>query len=419
MGKYSKSIFDSAALPSFYALLIGFAIFAYTTAASSNVVERMANSRVRFRIYNPSYKEWLYVSTDILRGDNMVESHPYELDERNEFILEKHNRSGIYRIYNPAYKMYLFVSNDQKKGDHVVEAHGVQNINEDRNGFRFFSVDTGGGTFKIYNPYYEEYLFVSNDTEEQDHVVESHPRRHENEERNKFQLQIISDTSIIIAAGLSGTVNLRLDEDVKTMIDFANSKQFFIWEVLTNNNACLPRQNIPNAWRYNDLMEFRRHLTDFYHTASTRNLIFYFTGHGGQITSHGLNSEALVVANGTYYFDTEFTQDLLTSMGKTLYVVLDACHAEGLINLWELQSDMRLNLKIIIFSASHSEISTYPRIFTPAFVRKAEIGKPVYIIADEILQEINESKIPNQVFRDVSPGISASRPALLGFNFCK
>ena len=110
-----------------------------------------------------------------------------------------------------------------------------------------------------------------------------------------------------------------------------------------------------------------------------------------------------MVATGQFYWDTEFTQDLRSSMGKTLYVVLDACHAEGLINLWEIPSYMRLNLQVILFSASHSEITTYARVFTPAFVRKAEIGKAVNIIADEILNEINESKIPNEVFRDVSP----------------
>ena len=90
------------------------------------------------------------------------------------------------------------------------------------------------------------------------------------------------------------------------------------------------------------------------------------------------------------HWDKEFTGDLPTSNGKTLYVVLDACNAEGMINLWEIPRNTRLNLQIILFSASHSEISTYPRIYTPSFVRKAEIGKPVNTIADEILREINE-----------------------------
>ena len=158
----------------------------------STLPEKMANSGVHFRIYNPSYQEWLFVSNDILNGDNMIESHPSELEDGNRFILVNHQSSRCYGIYNLTYNKYLFISFYQSGKDHYVEAHGVDEINEraDRNGFRFIPGDTSGGTFKIFNPSSSEFLFVSNEKSGRDHMVEGHP--HENEERNKFQLQIIS-----------------------------------------------------------------------------------------------------------------------------------------------------------------------------------------------------------------------------------
>ncbi len=94
-------------------------------------------------IYNPTYDKYLFVSNDILRGDNVVEAHSprHKNEPRNKFVFEYLPETNEFYIYNPTYDKYLFVSNDIKNGDNVVEAHGPQWKSEPRNKFEFVLFD--------------------------------------------------------------------------------------------------------------------------------------------------------------------------------------------------------------------------------------------------------------------------------------
>merc|ERR1712018_804352 len=86
-------------------------------------------------------------------------------------------------LYNPSYAEYLYVSEDLKDKDHVVKSHPGQN----KKGNQFLLHRLDNGLFKIYNIEYKEWLFVSNDRDGRDHIVESHPSS--NEARNSFKLE--------------------------------------------------------------------------------------------------------------------------------------------------------------------------------------------------------------------------------------
>ncbi len=75
---------------------------------------------------------------------------------------------------------FLFVSNDMEGPDKVVEAH--PHPGEFRN--RFEAQSDGNGGFRLYNPATGFYLFVSNDDATGDKIVEAHPYR--DEARNSF-----------------------------------------------------------------------------------------------------------------------------------------------------------------------------------------------------------------------------------------
>ncbi len=81
------------------------------------------------------------------------------------------------KIYNPSYDQYLFVSNTKKGKDNVVEAHYSQYKNEERN--KFILIDCGNNRYKLYNPSYSKMLFVSNDKSGRDNIVEAHNNQSE------------------------------------------------------------------------------------------------------------------------------------------------------------------------------------------------------------------------------------------------
>jgi len=98
-----------------------------------------------------------------------------------------------YRLFNPVFKKYLFVSNDIRNGDNMVEAHGAEG--EARNNFQFIPV--GERKYKIFNPTCNKYLFVSNDMMNGDNVVEAHPPAGEG--RNDFDIQFPEEKSYKIS----------------------------------------------------------------------------------------------------------------------------------------------------------------------------------------------------------------------------
>lgn len=84
---------------------------------------------------------------------------------------------------------FLFVSDDMEGPDRVVEAHPF--ADEDRNFFR--ALDDPDGRVRLFHPKTNTFLFVSDDLAGTDRIVEAHPFA--DEERNKFEVRPQGDGS--------------------------------------------------------------------------------------------------------------------------------------------------------------------------------------------------------------------------------
>jgi hypothetical protein len=83
---------------------------------------------------------------------------------------------------------FLFVSNDFENGDRVVEAHPFPN--EERNFFR--ALEDPDDRVRLFHPSTGTFVFVSNDladttSSDTDRIVEAHANP--DEERNRFEVQ--------------------------------------------------------------------------------------------------------------------------------------------------------------------------------------------------------------------------------------
>ncbi|MET7480666.1 hypothetical protein ABZT17_40920 [Streptomyces sp. NPDC005648] len=97
---------------------------------------------------------------------------------RNRFEAQSDGGGGV-RLYNPATGFYLFVSNDEEAGDNIVEGHPYRD--KPRNSF--IPLEPEPGIFMFLNPSYGRFLFLSNDQRAGDYVIEAHPNV---ELRNRF-----------------------------------------------------------------------------------------------------------------------------------------------------------------------------------------------------------------------------------------
>ena len=84
---------------------------------------------------------------------------------------------------------FLFVFNDTEGSDRVVEAHPFGD--EERNFFR--AIQDDNGHVRFFHPSTNTFLFVSNDMAGPDRIVEAHPNA--DEERNKFEVVALPDGS--------------------------------------------------------------------------------------------------------------------------------------------------------------------------------------------------------------------------------
>jgi hypothetical protein len=89
---------------------------------------------------------------------------------------------------------FLFVSNDFENGDRVVEA--LPSANEERNFFR--ALDDPDGRVRLFHPSTQTFVFVSNDladttSSDTDRIVEAHASA--DEERNRFEVRPQGDGS--------------------------------------------------------------------------------------------------------------------------------------------------------------------------------------------------------------------------------
>ena len=127
------------------------------------------------------------------------------------------------------------------------------------------------------------------------------------------------------------------------------------------------------------------------------NLMIYFSGHGIHEYNHhlGHSEEAIVVGNDMHYKDSELTSDINSSLpkNKRLYLVIDACHAEGMLNLWQLS--IRLNKPVVLFAGASTELnadytSSDGGLFTQAFVQEAVPGRELSDIQEAVFQQLVE-----------------------------
>jgi hypothetical protein len=89
---------------------------------------------------------------------------------------------------------FLFVSDDMEGPDRVVEAHSVAFANEERNFFR--ALEDDDFRVRLFHPSTNTFLFVSNDMAGPDRIVEAHPNA--DEERNRFEVNFLPDGSFAL-----------------------------------------------------------------------------------------------------------------------------------------------------------------------------------------------------------------------------
>lgn len=148
-------------------------------------------SNIPYVMRHRSTGKYVFVSSDIKKGDNVVEGHGDGTDRRNVWVLVGGPTSG-WRLHNPATGKNLFVSSDDSKGDKVVEARSgnegdkrtLFEVRFDGSGYSFWSAATG------------KFLFMSTDITRGDNMVEGHGR---DEARNYF---IFEPTGFTLEAAL-------------------------------------------------------------------------------------------------------------------------------------------------------------------------------------------------------------------------
>lgn len=143
-----------------------------------------------YMIKHPYTETYLFVSNDKIGGDQVVEAHR-AIEDRNKFMLLGTSLEKV-RILHMATGKYLFISNDKKGGDPVVEAHSASE--EERNYMTIVKSRVIDNVVYIKDhvdgtPNDGKFLFVSNDKEGGDNVVEAHNFTYDDKEdsrRNAF-----------------------------------------------------------------------------------------------------------------------------------------------------------------------------------------------------------------------------------------
>jgi hypothetical protein len=104
---------------------------------------------------------------------------------------------------------FLFVSNDMEGPDRVVEAHPVAFANEERNFFR--ALEDDDGRVRLFHPSTNTFLFVSNDMAGPDRIVEAHSNA--DEERNRFEVNTLPQDGSVAFFNTSTKTFLFLSND--------------------------------------------------------------------------------------------------------------------------------------------------------------------------------------------------------------
>ena len=244
--------------------------------------------------------------------------------------------------------------------------------------------------------------------------------------------------ALITGAKVQPYVDIR--PDIQHMVEFCE-REGFRTEVLVNSSDLFDEEERHSAHiaaptttnnttrsLYYTKYEFRRAFVDFLATSSEQFLIFYYCGHGtrtGWWNPILTTTEYLCLEHRRrdWYADYQLTEDIDRYLpeGKTLYMIVDACHSGGLLNMWKL--DSRLDKSVVLFSGANSDIPSWDDqrrghtggLFTNCFLKCARVGAEVWKIADDILVEMFR---PNQK-RSLSPAFRYSRPSMAANRFCQ
>ena len=229
----------------------------------------------------------------------------------------------------------------------------------------------------------------------------------------------MSKVEILITCAKAFTP-ISVKADVSNVAKYARDSGFTVRSVLVNDLSL--STDAATSVFYNK-KEYRAHFISFMKDSTADFLILYYSGHGAaQIVdlASAATKECLVLSDNTsrWYYDDEITEDIDAYLpaNKTLYLVVDACHAGGMINLWHL--DRRLNANIVLFAGSNTEIYSWDDAnhpggaFTNAFIASATVGKTLYKIAEEVLEQLFQSG-------KISPAVRYGRPALCVAQYCQ
>lgn len=230
-----------------------------------------------------------------------------------------------------------------------------------------------------------------------------------------------SAAALLTASKVYPYIDIR--PDLKKMTEFCESSNMRV-KVLINNAELSTHSS---ATIYSTREEYRKAFINFLTKSSEEFLLYFYCGHGSHQWNWTAknNSECLCILDdrNEWYADFDLTEDIdeYLPVGKTLYVIVDACHSGGMLNVWRL--DTRLEKAVVFFTGANSEIPAWDDrregrtggLFTNCFTKHAKIGTPMWQIADSVLQDMFK---PNQK-NARSPSVGYSRPALAVAKFCQ
>jgi len=136
--------------------------------AETNIFKKLDNG-FAVSFYSRYYKKFLFASSDLIGGDNVLEAHESASDDRNFFIPKKIS-DKTYTLFSKYYQKYLFGSADISGGNNVIELHAT--TEDDRNKWQLAVEPNLVDTVSLYSGYYKNFAFTSSDIKGGDNMVE-------------------------------------------------------------------------------------------------------------------------------------------------------------------------------------------------------------------------------------------------------
>lgn len=228
-------------------------------------------------------------------------------------------------------------------------------------------------------------------------------------------------SALITGAKTTPAINTR--PDIQHMTQFCESNGFDIHCIHVNDTDL---SSHPKRKVYKNVLDYRRELATFLSKPGPEFLLYYYCGHGSHSWNNQLkrNEEALIIMTDKeqWFYDTMLSEEINQHLapGKTLIIIVDACHAGGMLNAW--QFNFYKDRNVVFLTGAMLEISSWDDQkapggqFTNSFLRHVKIGEPIYKIADNILEDIFT---PAKNGNAHSPSVSYSRPLLCISKFCE